>query len=150
MFVFDDKKQPGVVDNDNGSYSVSFKAATRGNYRVSVSFNGQDIKGSPFDLGVRCLSAEKSYLEVNPSFPTANQPIDLKIVAVDQDGTPLKQGSDQFRASVTFNGQPHGRIVSTELFYFRYHHHVFIVVDRLHRRSQTSRMELTRCHSLLQ
>jgi len=32
--------------------------------------------------------------------------IDLKIVAVDQDGTPLKQGGDQFTASITVKGQP--------------------------------------------
>ena len=90
----------------NGSYSVLFKTATRGSLRVSVSFNGQDIKGSPFELRVHCVSAEQSFLEASSPFPIANQQVDLKIVAVDQDGTPLKQGGDQFTASITVNGQP--------------------------------------------
>ena len=75
------------MDNDNGSHSVLFKTATRGNHRVSVSFNGQDIKGSPFELRVHCVSAEQSFLEASTQFPTQ---VDLKIVAVDQDGTPTE------------------------------------------------------------
>jgi len=72
-----------------------------------VSFNGQDIKCSPFELRVHCVSAEQSYLEVPDlsPFPGTGK-IDMKIVAVDQDGTPLKQGGDQFTASITINGQP--------------------------------------------
>jgi len=82
---------------------------------VSVSFNGQDIKGSPFDLRVHCVSAEQSYLEANTPFPTN---IDLKIVAVDQNGTPLKQGGDQFTASVTINDKPQVGIVFYSSFLF--------------------------------
>ena len=75
---------------------------------MSVSFNGQPIKGSPFDLRVHCVSAEESYLEVPDlgPFPAVNQQVDLKIVAVDQDETPLKQGGDQFTLFITVNGQP--------------------------------------------
>ena len=75
---------------------------------MSVNFNGQDIKGSPFDLRVHCVSAEQSYLEV-PNlgpFSSVNQLVDLKIVAIDHHGTPLKQGGDQFTASVTIDDQP--------------------------------------------
>ena len=80
---------------------------------MSVSFNGQPIKGSPFDLRVHCVSAEESYLEVPDlgPFPAVNQQVDLKIVAVDQDETPLKQGGDKFTASVTINDQPQVGIV---------------------------------------
>ena len=92
---------------------MSFRAATRGSYRVSVSFNGQDIKGSSFEFRVDCVSAEKSYLEVPDlsPFPGTGK-IDMKIVAVDQDGTPLKQGGDQFTASITINGQPQVSFIS--------------------------------------
>ena len=69
-----------------------------------MSFNGQDIKGSPFDLRVHCVSAEKSFLEAITPFPIPNQQADLKIVAADQDGTLLEQGGDHF--SVTVNGEP--------------------------------------------
>ena len=48
-----------------------------------------------------------------PPLPTN---IDLKIVAVDQDGTPLKQGGDQFTSSVAINGQPQVGLVF--LFFF--------------------------------
>ena len=53
------------------------------------------------------VSAENSYLEVPDlgALPGTSK-IDMKIVAVDQDGTPLKQGGDQFTASITVNGQP--------------------------------------------
>ena len=84
-----------------------FKTATRGNHRVSVSFNGQDIKGSPFELCVHCVSDEQSFLEVPDLSPfPGTSKIDMKIVAVDQDGTPLKQGGDQFTASIAVKGQP--------------------------------------------
>ena len=75
-----------------------------------MSFNGQNIKGSPFELHIRGVSAEQSFLEVKLNtagiFPTINERMDAKIVAVDQDGTPLKQGGDQFTASITVKGQP--------------------------------------------
>jgi len=105
-------KYPQVIDNDNGSYSVSFKAAGRGSYRVSVSFNGQDIQGSPFDLRVHCVSAEQSFLEAITPFPIPNQQVNMTIVAADQDGTPLKQGGDQFTLFITVNGQPQVSIAS--------------------------------------
>ena len=76
---------------------------------MSVSFNGQDIQGSPFDLYVHCVSAEKSYLEVITPFPMPNQQVDLKIVAVDQNGTPLEQGGNQFL--ITVNDQPQVGVV---------------------------------------
>ena len=80
---------------------------------MSVSFNGQPIKGSPFDLRVHCVSAETSYLEVPDldPFQTPNQQVGMKIVAVDQDGTSLKQGGDKFTASVMINDQPQVGIV---------------------------------------
>ena len=88
----------------------------RGSHRVSVSFNGQDIKGSSFKLRVHCVSAEQSFLEVKLNtagiFPTINERMDAKIVAVDQDGTPFKQGGDQFTASITVNDQPQVSLLS--------------------------------------
>jgi len=50
-----------------------------------------------------------------PPLPTN---IDLKIVAVDQNGTPLKQGGDQFTASVTINDKPQVGIVFYSSFLF--------------------------------
>ena len=72
-----------------------------------MSFNGQDIKGSPFRLDVHCVSARKSYLDMTDLGPLpGTSEISLDIVAVDEDGTLLEQGGDQFTASVTVNGKP--------------------------------------------
>ena len=72
-----------------------------------MNLHGQEIKGSPFDLRVHCVSADSSFLEVPDlgPFPGLNR-VEMKIVAVDQDGTALKQGGDTFTASVTINDQP--------------------------------------------
>ena len=59
------------------------------------------------------VSAENSYLEVPDlgALPGTSK-IDMKIVAVDQDGTPFKQGRDQFTASITVKGQPQVSFIS--------------------------------------
>ena len=65
------------------------------------------------------VSAQQSCLEVPnlDPFPIANQQFDLKIVAIDHHGTPLKQRGDQFTASVTINGQPQVGLVFPFLFH---------------------------------
>ena len=101
---------------------------------MSVSFNGQDIKGSPFDLRVYCVSAQQSCLEVPilGPFSSVNQLVDLKIVAIDHHGTPLKQGVDQFTASVTINDQPQVDLVFPFLFFLN-NADCFAFVDKLPR-----------------
>ena len=42
-----------VVDNKNGSYMASFVAQQVGEVKLSVSINGQQIKGSPYSLVVQ-------------------------------------------------------------------------------------------------
>ena len=83
---------------------------------MSVSFNGQDIKGSPFDLRVRGVSAEKSYLEVRDLGPLPGAgKFDLNIVAVDQDGTPLKLRGDHFTTS--FSVDDKSQVNSSHFFF---------------------------------
>jgi len=77
---------------------------------VSVTFQGEPVKGSPFELRVHCVSAEKSRLEANITEtvfgPMYDSDIKVTITAVDQDGTPLTQGGDEFTATLSVNGQP--------------------------------------------
>jgi len=78
---------------------------------VSVTFQGEPVKGSPFELRVHCVSAEKSRLEAPKVTDTLFGPMydgDIKVTvtAVDQDGTPLTQGGDKFTATLSLNGQP--------------------------------------------
>jgi len=37
-----------VLDNNNGTYNVSYQLPSSGEYSVSVKVNGKDIRGSPF------------------------------------------------------------------------------------------------------
>jgi len=75
---------------------------------VSVTFQGEPVKGSSFELRVHCVSAKKSRLEANVT-DTVFGPMydgDIKVTAVDQDDTPLTQGGDKFTATLSVNGQP--------------------------------------------
>ena len=88
-----------------------------GTYVVSANLNGEKIRSPPIEFRVPCISAEKSYLEVlnlGP-FHSIKQQIDMTIVAVEQDGTPLKQGGHQFVTSVAINGQLQVNLVSLSL-----------------------------------
>ena len=38
-----------VDDHNNGSYTITFKAAEPGMYQVSTKIDGKEIVGSPFD-----------------------------------------------------------------------------------------------------
>ena len=80
---------------------------------MSVTFQGGSVKGSPFELRVHCVSAEKSRLEAHVPKVTDtvfgqmyDGDIKVTITAVDQDGTPLTQGGDEFTATLSVNGQP--------------------------------------------
>ena len=112
-----------------------------------MSFNGQDIKGSPFRLDVHCVSARKSYLDMTDLGPLpGTSEISLDIVAVDEDGTLLEQGGDQFTASVTVNGKPQ---VSMAFFYSA---NIFLKAVLVPARPlppfPIRTMDLTPCHSL--
>ena len=72
---------------------------------MSVTFQGEPVKGSPFELRVHCVSAEKSELS-GPDTPFLFSDGSVTIIAVDQDGTPLTQGGDEFTATLSVNGQP--------------------------------------------
>ena len=63
------------------------------------------MKGSPFELRVHRVSAEKSELP-GPGTPFFFSEGSVTIIAVDQDGTPLTQGGDEFTATLSVNGQP--------------------------------------------
>jgi len=115
---------------------------------VSVCFNGQNIKDSPFDLHVRGVSAEKSSLEVKNRGPLPGaSKTGLKIVAIDQDGIPLKQGGDQFTASITINGRPQVGLVFLS-FFFLNNTDCFVFGDRTPRPFKTSKTEFTSSCSL--
>jgi len=62
-----------IVDNDDGTYGVSFTPTAEGNYQVLVTLHGESIKQSPFDLCVidrRVWTFDEN--EKNPRIALAN------------------------------------------------------------------------------
>eukprot|EP01135_Chromosphaera_perkinsii_P003885 Nk52_evm2s261 gene=Nk52_evmTU2s261 len=39
-----------ITDNNNGTYTITYRATTSGNYSVAVTVNSEDIKNSPFTV----------------------------------------------------------------------------------------------------
>lgn len=74
----------------------------KGAYQVCAGLHGENIKGSPFELRAHCVSAEQSFVQVTDS-PFFFSDSSLTITAVDQDGTPLTQGGDEFTARIITN-----------------------------------------------
>ena len=66
------------------------------------------MKGSPFELRVHRVSAEKSSLGYTPFIFSEGS---VTITAVDQDGTPLTQGGDKFTTTLSVNGQYNDSLV---------------------------------------
>lgn len=93
-----------IVDNGDGTYGVSFTPLAKGVYKVSITLHGENIKESPFELRVHCVSAEQSFLRV-PDSPFLFSDTSLTITTIDQDGTPLTQGGDQFTATLKVDDQ---------------------------------------------
>lgn len=48
----DDKYQPDVVDNQNGTYSVCYTPHYPGRNKVAIKFGDTNVKGSPFEVDV--------------------------------------------------------------------------------------------------
>ena len=46
------KTNTDIIDNDNGSYTVSYTPPTPGSYSIIIRFYGKQIPGSPFQLEV--------------------------------------------------------------------------------------------------
>ena len=90
---------------------------------MSVTFKGETVKGSPFELRVHCVSAEKSRLEANVTEtvfgPMYDGDIKITVTAVDQDDTPLTQGGDKFTATLSLNGQPQVSPITSVLLLIR-------------------------------
>ena len=97
-----------VDDNGDGSYGVSFTPEVKGAYQVSTTLHGENIKGSPFELRVHCVSAEKSTLKApveTNQYGFFFERRSFVVAAIDQDETPLTQGGDQFTVTLKVNDQ---------------------------------------------
>lgn len=84
-----------LVDNNDGTYSGSYKPDAIGNHRVEIKLIKGDasphIKDSPFNIGVKQgADPLKSYAEgEGTKFATDNRPGLFKVFAFDKDGRPV-------------------------------------------------------------
>ena len=53
-----------VVDNENGTYHVSYKPSVSGSYRISISLFGEPVPGSPFTVNAITPKPEASKCEL--------------------------------------------------------------------------------------
>ena len=71
-----------IVDNDDGTYVASFTPNYRGEHKLSITLDGQQIKGSPFVVHV---SYSRDYMQLSPNSFINNIP-NPHGVAVDDNG----------------------------------------------------------------
>ena len=72
-----------VEDNENGTYVAIVTSASYGEHELSITIEGQPVKGSPFMLYVRQPRDYGSLSACQRTFGTSNHPFD---VAVDDNG----------------------------------------------------------------
>eukprot|EP01089_Gocevia_fonbrunei_P013346 TRINITY_DN340_c0_g1_i5.p1 TRINITY_DN340_c0_g1~~TRINITY_DN340_c0_g1_i5.p1 ORF type:complete len:1157 (-),score=418.97 TRINITY_DN340_c0_g1_i5:34-3504(-) len=91
-----------VVDNNDGTYDVTYEVSKPGDYVVSVKLDGKDIKNTPAKVSIAGPAADNSYA-TGPGVEgaVAREPAPFRITAVDGNGNPLKTGNDPFVAKVT-------------------------------------------------
>ena len=76
-----------IVDNNDGTYVASFtpKDSAYGEYKFSITFDGQHIKGSPFDVCVRDMRDYKQLSSCYYTLSLANQSQPYDIAVDDND-----------------------------------------------------------------
>lgn len=98
-----------VVDNDDGTYSVTYPPPPAGPATITVQINDQDIKDTPVELEVtKGISSENTYADgpgVEGGF--VGRPLPFCVHACDDEGNPLTKGGDTFTVDVV---GPNGKI----------------------------------------
>jgi len=84
--------EPHVVDNNDGTYTVTYEPTEVGDYKIDVSLDGQHIKDSPHSVNVR--EGTEVGLSGFGSFT-------LTVVAKDKKGNAKTFGGDNFEVSIT-------------------------------------------------
>jgi filamin len=109
--------RPNVRDNNDGTYTVTYRVDKAGKYKVGIRLAGQKgitqlpqghpgwgqhIKNSPYSVDVQGPSAGHSYA-TGPGVEGARtgHPAPFRIHSVGSDGKPKKSGGDPFRARVS-------------------------------------------------
>eukprot|EP00808_Paulinella_micropora_P022991 g71442.t1 len=92
-----------VKDNEDGTFSGAYLPGKPGPYEVSLSINGQPIKGSPFTLDLGQADAGFSYAEgegVTEPLMVAKE-ARFTIITCDKRGQRIQSGGDPFKVVIT-------------------------------------------------
>jgi len=98
-----DSPKANVTDNHNGTYGVTYLPKKHGEYNITVTLHGENIKDSPFHVAIKpAPNAGKSWAE-GPGLLDAwdNEPAYFTIHAVDEDGNPREDGGDIFDVKIS-------------------------------------------------
>jgi len=89
---------PSFADNHDGTYSVSYKVETPGDYTINVTLHDQPIKDSPFHPHIKwSVDPSQTYAEGEGIHELwDNKPTGFVIHALDYDGNPRTDGGDPF------------------------------------------------------
>jgi len=82
---------PKVVDNNDGTYDVTYEADKPGNYKIDVDLEGQPIKDSPFRPVIK--SGTDASLSGISHFT-------FTVQTVDKHGTKKTEGGDEFTVKI--------------------------------------------------
>eukprot|EP01104_Vermistella_antarctica_P021500 TRINITY_DN975_c0_g1_i1.p1 TRINITY_DN975_c0_g1~~TRINITY_DN975_c0_g1_i1.p1 ORF type:complete len:831 (+),score=248.61 TRINITY_DN975_c0_g1_i1:196-2493(+) len=91
-----------ISDNGDGKYPALYTPTLPGTLSVSITYEGQDIKSSPFSVDVKGPSAGQSYA-TGPGVEGANtdEAAAITIFSVDGSGNRITTGGDPFEIVVT-------------------------------------------------
>jgi filamin len=96
--------QPKVVDNNNGTYSVTYVASQPGKHVVSVELKGKPIHQSPWNVPVDRAPADPAQTKVHgPGVDgpvTQGEPTQFTIESHDRLGQRIKFGGDPYKVTL--------------------------------------------------
>jgi filamin len=97
-----------ITDNGNGTYDTGYTPEKAGHYHVKIAFNGEDIKGSVFNVLMEGANAGNTWAD-GPGLHGGKTGRDLPftIHGVDADGNKTTDGGEPYQISIS---GPHGPV----------------------------------------
>eukprot|EP00753_Platysulcus_tardus_P004191 PLAT12524.5.p1 GENE.PLAT12524.5~~PLAT12524.5.p1 ORF type:complete len:1079 (+),score=475.37 PLAT12524.5:995-4231(+) len=90
-----------VVDNDDGTYSLTFTASVTSDSTVQVLLDGQPIAGSPFTVSIEPGAASTASLLSLPAAAVVGSVVNVSVQAIDVGGNVIDADSPIFQLTVT-------------------------------------------------
>lgn len=93
-----------IVENDDGTYTVNYTPEEAGLHHFNILMNGQPISDEPFDVNIMDTANEDESEVCGPLNPddvhNVDDPVNVRVVARNKDGSPLDVGGDEVTCEV--------------------------------------------------